>query len=123
MLMRFKLDLAVEGGVLEGCGLVSLEFVRSGDMESELPVLLSYSGTSTYGVDYEALPDQIVLPPYVENYILPYNVFFDGIVDDAETLIITVEGLPDACGDVEVQEVEIVIFDQEPIEIAVRSRN
>ena len=111
-------DLAgAEGGVLEGCGLVSLEFVRSGDMESGAIVLLSYSGTSTYGVDYEALPDQIVLPPNVENYILPFNVFFDGIVDDGETLIITVEGLPDACGDVEVQEVEIVIFDQEPIEI------
>lgn len=107
----------IEGGVLEGCGLVSLEFVRSGDMESELPVMLSYSGTSTYGVDYEALPDQIVLPPNVENYILPFSVFFDGIIDDAETLIITVEGLPDACGDVEVQEVEIIIYDQEPIEI------
>jgi hypothetical protein len=28
--------------------------------------------------------------------------FFDGILDDGESLIITVEGLPDACGDVEV---------------------
>ena len=98
-------DLAgAEGGVLEGCGTVSLEFIRSGDMESELPVLLSYSGTSTYGVDYEALPDQIVLPPNQENYIFPFDVFYDGIVDDQETLIITVEGLPDACGDVEVQD-------------------
>ncbi len=111
-------DLAgVEGGVLEGCGLVSLEFVRSGDMDSELPVMLSYSGTSTYGVDYEALPDQIVLPPNLETYILPFSVFFDGIEDDAESLIITVEGLPDACGDVEVQEVEIMIYDQEPIQV------
>jgi gliding motility-associated-like protein len=107
----------IEGGVLEGCGTVSLEFVRSGDMESELPVMLSYSGTSTYGVDYEALPDQIVLPPNLETFILPFNVFFDGILDDGESLIITVEGLPDACGDVEVQEVEITIYDQDPIEI------
>ena len=111
-------DMAgIEGGVLEGCGLVSLEFVRSGDMAGELPVMLSYSGTATYGVDYEQLPDQIVLPPNLETYILPFNVFFDGIVDDGESLIITVEGLPDACGDVEVQEVEIIIYDQEPIEI------
>ena len=41
--------------------------------------------------------------------------FLDGIVDDGETLIITVEGLPDACGDVEVQEVEIIA--SQPIEI------
>jgi len=107
----------IEGGVLEGCGQVSLEFVRSGDMESELPVMLSYSGTSTYGIDYEALPNQIVLPPDVETYVLPFSVFFDGIVDDGESLIITVEGLPDACGDVEVQEVEITIYDQDPIVI------
>lgn len=109
-------DLAgAEGGILEGCGTVSLEFVRSGDLEGELPVTLSYSGTSTYGVDYENLPTEILLPPNQEEYLLPFDIFYDGVSDDNETLIITVTGLPDACGDIEVQIIEMIIFDQPEI--------
>lgn len=109
-------DLAgAEGGILEGCGTVSLEFIRSGDLEGELPVTLSYSGTSTYGVDYENLPTEILLPPNQEQYLLPFDVFYDGLPDDQETLVITVTGLPDACGDVEVQVIEMIIFDQPEI--------
>jgi len=104
-----------EGGVLEGCGTVSLEFIRSGDLEGELPITLSYSGTSTYGLDYENLPTEITLPANEEQFILPFDVFYDGIDDDQETLIITVTGLPDACGDVEVQIVELTLFDQSEI--------
>ena len=104
-----------EGGVLEGCGTVSLEFIRSGDLEGELPITLSYSGTSTYGVDYENLPTEITLPANEEQFILPFDVFYDGIDDDQETLTITVTGLPDACGDVEVQVVELTLFDQSEI--------
>ena len=104
-----------EGGVLEGCGTVSLEFIRSGDLEGELPITLSYSGTSTYGVDYENLPTEVTLPANEEQFILPFDVFYDGIDDDQETLIITVTGLPDACGDIEVQIVELILFDQPEI--------
>ena len=104
-----------EGGVLEGCGTVSLEFTRSGDLESELPISLSYSGTSTYGVDYENLPNEILLPPNQEVYLFPFDVFYDAIADDQETLVITITGLPDACGDVEVQVIEMTIFDQPEI--------
>ena len=81
-----------EGGVLEGCGTVSLEFIRSGDLESELPISLSYSGTSTYGVDYENLPTEILLPPNQEEYLFPFEVFYDAVADDQETLIITITG-------------------------------
>ena len=109
-------DLAgADGGILEGCGTVSLAFIRSGDLEGELPVSLSYSGTSTYGIDYENLPTDILLPPNQEEYILTFDVFYDGIIDDQETLTITVTGLPDACGDVDVQIIEMVIFDQPEI--------
>jgi len=104
-----------EGGILEGCGTVSLEFIRSGDLDEELPITLSYSGTATYGVDYENLPTEITLPPNQEQFILPFDVFYDGINDDQETLTITVTGLPDACGDVEVQVVELTLFDQSEI--------
>ena len=104
-----------EGGILEGCGTVSLEFIRSGDLEGELPITLSYSGTATYGVDYENLPTEVTLPANEEQFILPFDVFYDGIDDDQETLTITVTGLPDACGDVEVQIVELILFDQSEI--------
>ena len=56
---------------MEGCGDLNLQFVRSGDMTMDLTVDLSYSGDATYGVDYENLPNQIVLPAEQENFVLP----------------------------------------------------
>ena len=80
-----------------------------------MPITLSYSGSATYGVDYENLPTEIILPSNQEQFLLPFDVFYDGIDDDQETLTITVTGLPDACGDVEVQIVELILFDQSEI--------
>ena len=101
--------------VLEGCGDLNLQFVRGGDMSMDLIVDLSYSGEATYGVDYESLPDQIVLPANQETYILPIDVFYDGVGEGIESLIITVDGLPVACSDVETQTIELSIIDQDEL--------
>ena len=105
----------VGSSVLEGCGDLNLQFVRSGDMTMDLTVDLSYSGDATYGVDYENLPNQIVLPAEQENFVLPIDVFYDGVGEGVESLIITVDGLPVACSDLETQIIELSIEDQEEL--------
>ena len=84
-------------------------------MTMDLTVDLSYSGDATYGVDYENLPNQIVLPAEQENFILPIDVFYDGVGEGVESLIITVDGLPVACSDLETQIIELSIQDQEEL--------
>lgn len=118
----FNSESSVEGNsVLEGCEQLNLQFIRTGDMTMDLTVDLSYSGIAIEGVDYENLPDQIVLPANQEEYILPIDVFYDGIGEGIETLIITVDGLPVACSDVETQTIELNIIDQDELIVNIPS--
>jgi gliding motility-associated-like protein len=113
------LVLDVENGVLEGCGQAALQFDRGGDMTMDLDITLEYSGEATYGVDYEALPTELTLPAFQDQIVLPINVFFDEIPEGEETLIVTVSGVPVPCEvDGTVQDIELVIFDQEELLLA-----
>ena len=107
--------LDLENGVLEGCGEVAIQFDRGGDMSMDLNVTITYSGDATYGVDYAELPTELVLPAFQEQIILPIDVFFDDVVEGEETLIVTISGVPVACEEVTVQDVEIIILDQEEL--------
>ena len=113
--------LNIENGVLEGCGEVAIQFDRGGDMSMDLNVTIDYSGDASYGVDYEELPTELVLPAFEEQIILPINVFFDDIVEGDETLIVTISGVPVACEDVTVQDIEIIILDQDELLLELES--
>ena len=116
----FNSEADISGNsVLEGCGDLNLQFTRSGDMTMDLVVELSYGGDAIMGVDYENLPDQITLPANQEDYVLPIDVFYDGIGEGIESLIITIDGLPVACSDLETQTIELSIIDQEELVINV----
>ena len=105
----------VENGVLEGCGEVALQFDRSGDMTMDLNITLEYSGEAEYGVDYGELPTEMVLPAFQDQVIIPIDVFYDLIPEGQETLIVTVSGVPVACEEVTVQDIELIIFDQQEL--------
>jgi len=109
------LVLDADNGVLEGCGIVALQFDRSGDMTMDLNIILEYSGVAEYGVDYEALPTEMVLPAFQDQVIIPIEVFFDALNEGQETLIVTIYGVPVACEEVTVQDIELIIFDQEEL--------
>jgi len=112
----FNSEADISGSsVLEGCGDLNLQFIRSGDMTMDLVVDLSYSGDAIMGLDYENLPDQITLPANQEEYVLPIAVFYDGIGEGTESLIITIDGLPVACSDLETQTIELSIIDQDEL--------
>lgn len=110
------LVLDVDNGVLEGCGQAALQFDRGGDLSMDLNITLSYSGDAEYGIDYAELPTEMVLPAFQEQIIIPIEILFDNIVEGAETLIVTVSGVPVPC-EVEAteQDIELIIFDQEEL--------
>ena len=105
--------------VLEGCGDLNLQFIRSGDMSMDLDLSLSYSGDAVMGVDYENLPDQIVIPANQEEFVLPIEVFYDGVGEGIESIIITVEGASVECSDLDSQVIELSIIDQEELIVQV----
>ena len=109
------LVLDIENGVLEGCGQVAIQFDRGGDLSMDLSVTIEYSGDAEYGVDYAELPTEFVLPAFQEQITIPIDVFFDDIIEGSETLIATISGVPVACEEVTVQDVEIIIFDQDQL--------
>jgi len=116
------LVLDVENGVLEGCGEVAIQFDRGGDLSMDLNVTLDYSGDALYGVDYQELPTEILLPAFQEQIVIPIEIFYDNINEGQESLNITVSGVPVACEDVTVQTIEIIILDQEPLDIDIPSQ-
>ncbi len=116
------LVLDVENGVLEGCGEVAIQFDRGGDLSMDLNVVLEYSGDATYGVDYQELPTEITLPAFQEQFILPITVFYDNIDEAQELLNITISGVPVACEEVTVQDIEIIILDQNELVVDVPSQ-
>jgi len=95
--------------VLEGCGDLNLQFIRSGDMSMDLDLSLSYSGDAVMGVDYENLPDQIVIPANQEvggHEFDEDNVEFYG--GDREVLAVKSQSIEEGAQlQNEVQEIEI----------------
>lgn len=75
--------------VFEGCNqLTDILFTRPGCQSIDsLIVDVAITGTSTNGVDYTMLEDTIIFVPGVDSVIWQLNVFADGIIEGAESII------------------------------------
>jgi gliding motility-associated-like protein len=75
--------------MLEGCGLVELDFKRMGDTATTDTVDLVIGGTATPGVDYSpALPTQIIYQPGDTTFTVFLNIPLDA--DGIETIDINI---------------------------------
>ncbi|MFN9798895.1 MAG: choice-of-anchor L domain-containing protein, partial [Bacteroidota bacterium] len=83
--------------VYEGCNGGEVVFTRPSGLVGNVTFDLSYSGTAVNGVDYVAMPTQIVFPIGVNEVIVPFIGIFDGAMEGSETVIIDVQG-PASCG-------------------------
>lgn len=75
--------------VFEGCNqLTDILFTRPGcqDIDS-LIVDVQITGTSTNGVDFTTLDDTLIFVPGEDSIIWQLNVFADGIIEGAESII------------------------------------
>ncbi len=92
--------------VYEDCGTGFFEFVRTqGDISQPVIINVTYGGTATPGVDYQPLPNPIVIPPYQNSIQIPISVISDLIVEGPETITITLD-FPCSCS---TSEAEIII--------------
>lgn len=98
----------------EGCDEAYFVFQRpGGDLSQPLTVNFSYSPTSTAipDVDFEMLPDSIVIPAGDSIFYLAVNIYDDLIAEGIETLILELDA-PCSCTN---PFVEMQINDVEPL--------
>ena len=75
--------------VYEGCGTVQLVFDRVGtNLNSPLPVQFTVTGTATPGVDYQVIPQTVVIPAGQDKLYLTVPIYVDNLSEGPETVII-----------------------------------
>ena len=72
----------------EDCGTATMVFSRplETNLNLEESIEIVYSGTSTYGVDYTALPTTVTFPPNVSTQEFSISAVLDGVSEGPESL-------------------------------------
>ena len=102
--------------MIEGCSTGEFELERGNGDVSQV-YYLSYSGTATYGVDYDTLPAYVIFDQGELTKSLTINPFYDGFGEGLENLIITVTYVGD-CGNTVNKQVTLQIVEQEELILA-----
>jgi gliding motility-associated-like protein len=76
--------------VIEGCGNIIFDFSRSSNLDKDLVLYISTSGTATNGIDYSLLPDSIIIPAGQSAYQIIVSTNFDNIDELLENATITI---------------------------------
>lgn len=93
----------------EGCGVAEIKFERSDTTDTSIS-FINIIGTATNGVDFDEIPDTIILLPGVFDTIVVINPFFDGLPEGME--YITIQALSvSVCGDTFVSEGTLYFYD------------
>ena len=90
---QISLEALSPGGdstLVEGCAAGAFKFFRPGLLTDTLEVAVTYTGTSTNGVDFSLLPDTIVFLPDSNTVFIPVAPIADGILEGIETITATI---------------------------------
>lgn len=89
--------------IYEGCGTGQLVFTREGS-NLNVPVVVQYSisGSATPGLDYSAIPGNVVIPAGQTTVTVPVNILSDALLEGQENIIIT---LANGCSCLHPQEI------------------
>ncbi|MEQ9187399.1 MAG: choice-of-anchor L domain-containing protein [Cryomorphaceae bacterium] len=93
----------------EGCGTADIVFTR-GDTTDTSISYLTYTGTATNGVDFDLLPDTIMLLPGVQDTTITINPFADGLAEGMEYVTISALSIT-LCGDTFISTGTMYIYD------------
>lgn len=88
-------NLAIDGGLAEGCRPAALHFYTSQPVEQDLPLTVSFFGEATAGVDYTQPPTNLTIPAGDSLLIVPIEAFEDNLPDAGENIYISL--LRSAC--------------------------
>lgn len=77
--------------VIEGCGDITLDFSRSATISANNLILyLTMTGSATNGIDYNLIPDSIIIPAGQTTCQLNISTNFDTLSELLENLIVTI---------------------------------
>jgi gliding motility-associated-like protein len=121
-----QVDIEFEAGGPEGntlfetCGEAELTFSRpiSNDVNTTFIAELTYSGSAVQGVDYSALPSQVVFPPGVFTQSFPITAFIDNITEGQEIIHLDITNIAECTNEPLQSSFEFYINDQpEPLQV------
>lgn len=84
--------------IVEGCGSAVFTFSRP-DTSSAFTINFNIQGTAIPGLDYNQIPDSIVIPQGQFSEQLLVDAFVDGIPDSVETITLTIDFISGCGGD------------------------
>ncbi len=84
--------------IVEGCGSAVFTFFRP-DTSSAFTINFNIQGTAIPGLDYNQIPDSIVIPQGQFSEQLFVDAFVDGIPDSIETITLTIDFISGCGGD------------------------
>ncbi len=99
--------------LIENCGSAYIELLRTGALDDSLIIPLNYAGTAVNGVDYNLLPDTVVLLPDSSMLQIHFISFADGIPEGIETILIYTDSITgQGCTVYPPDTIELTIIDQ-----------
>ncbi len=99
----------VDSMAYEGCSPVKVYIQRACQIDKMAKVHITYSGTATPGVDYEAFPDSITFLPGQEIVELNLKTYKDLLNENTETVILNV--FNNECGQTVLHQKTFIIND------------
>ena len=114
------IEATTEDGVMnEECGLSTLHFIRPAAISSDLEfvVEVAYGGDAINGVDYTAIPEDIIFDPGVDTISFVLDAFEDGIAEGIESVQFIMQNLAVCQGEAVPSFFEFFITESSPLEI------
>ena len=111
-----------DSSLIEGCGYVDLILTRAGSLSDSMQIAVSYSGVAVNGVDYNLVPDTIVIPANSSSYTMQINPILDFVLEGNEdiTIVFTAvlkDSLDSICNPNVVLSVDLIISDLQTMEL------
>jgi gliding motility-associated-like protein len=105
-----------DGTCAEGCSGTHFTIIRPEGIDTTMVVPFYFTGTSTAGLDYDSVPNPIIIPEGVDSVLIPFEAIDDGIPENVETVIMNVFAV-NTCGDTLTNSVILAIVDYHPMVI------
>jgi gliding motility-associated-like protein len=100
----------------EGCGEADILFTRGDTTDTSISIL-TFTGTATNGVDFDLIPDTIILLPGMQDTIITITPYADGLNEGVETFTIQALSVT-LCGDTFISEGTLYIHDTASLRLA-----
>jgi hypothetical protein len=81
--------LATEISITPAVDPAQFAIRRSGNLGFDIPVFFTMSGTASNGVDYNFVPNSVVIPAGSTQVVVNINPVFDNIVEGSEAVVLT----------------------------------